>query len=48
MYVSKFEQLACDISWGEVTFMIHFGFCGNMKYILLTMPNPTTLNQAIV
>jgi hypothetical protein len=49
VYASKFKQLACDISWGEATFInqFQFGLQVDVKDLLLTLPNPSTLNQAI-
>jgi hypothetical protein len=49
MYISKFRQLAFDISWDEATFMsqFQFGLYGDMKDLLLTMLDPVTLSQAI-
>ncbi len=49
MYIYEFRQLACDISWDEVVFMsqFQFGLCGDVEDLLLTMFDPTTLNQAI-
>jgi hypothetical protein len=39
MYTSKFKQLACDVSWDKAEFMsqFQFGFCGDVKDLLLTM-----------
>jgi hypothetical protein len=50
VYAFKFRQLAREISWDEATFMsqFQFGLCGNVKDLMLTTPNPTTLNQAIM
>jgi hypothetical protein len=49
MYAYEFWQLTCDISWDEVAFMsqFQFGFHGDMKDLLLTMLDPTTLSQII-
>jgi len=49
MYASDFKQLACDISWDEVTFIsqFQFGLRNNVKDLLFTMSNPSTLSQAI-
>jgi hypothetical protein len=46
MYRSKFNQLASNISWVKTTFMnqFQFGLCNDMKNLLLSTPNPTTLN----
>ncbi len=50
MYASEYKQLTCDISWDGATFMsqFQFGFHGNVKDLLLTMHDPTTLSQVIV
>ncbi len=50
VYVSKFRWLTHDISWDEVVFMNQFQFRlhGDVKDLLLTMPEPMTLSQAIV
>jgi len=49
MYASKFRQLICDISWDKAVFMSQFSFRlrGDVKDLLLTMLDPTTLNQVI-
>ncbi len=49
MYASKFKELACDISWDEAALIsqFQFGIHSDVKDMLLTMPDPTTLNQAI-
>jgi hypothetical protein len=49
MYAFEFRQLACDVSWDEVMFMSQFSFIlfGDVKDVLLTMLDPTTLNQII-
>jgi hypothetical protein len=49
MYAFEFRLLACDISWDEVTLMsqFQFGLRSDMKDLLLTMLNPTTLSQTI-
>ncbi len=49
MYVSKFKQLTCDISWHKIALMnqFQFGLRGDVKDLMLTMFNPTTLSQAI-
>jgi hypothetical protein len=50
VYAFEFRQLACDISWDEAMLMnqFPFGFRENVKDLLLTMPDPTTLSQAIM
>jgi hypothetical protein len=49
MCAYEFRQLTCDISWDKAVFMSQFSFrlCGDMKDLLLTMLDPTTLNQVI-
>jgi hypothetical protein len=49
MYTFEFMQLACEISWDEATFMsqFQFGLHGDVKDLLLTMFDPTTLSQVI-
>ncbi len=50
MYAIKFRKITCDLSWDKATLMnqFQFGFCGNVKDLLLTMHDPTTLSQVIV
>jgi hypothetical protein len=50
MYASDFRQLASDISWDEVTLMSQFqyGLHSDVKDLLLTMPDSSTLSQVIV
>jgi hypothetical protein len=49
MYTSDFRRLSCDISWDEAAFMNQFqyGLCSNVKDLLFTMPNPSTLSETI-
>jgi hypothetical protein len=49
MYALEFKQLACDISWDEITFMnqFQFGLCNDMKDLLFTMLNLSMLNKTI-
>jgi hypothetical protein len=49
MYALEFKQLACDISWDEITFVnqFQFGMCNGMKNLLFTMLNLSMLNQTI-
>jgi hypothetical protein len=46
VYAFEFKQLAYDISWDEDVFMSQFQFRlhSNMKDLLLTMSDPTTLS----
>ncbi len=49
VYALEFRQLACVISWGEVVLIsqFQFGLQGDVKDLLFTLPNPSTLSQAI-
>jgi hypothetical protein len=49
VYASKFRQLTCDISWGEATLIneFQFGLQGDVKDLLLTLLDPSTLSEAI-
>jgi hypothetical protein len=49
VYASKFKQLACNISWGEVALIsqFQFGLQGDVKNLLFTLQDPSTLSQAI-
>lgn len=49
MYALEFKKLACDISWDETTLInqFQFGLHSDVKDLLLTMLDPTTLSQAI-
>ncbi len=49
MYALKFKQLACDISWDEAALIsqFQFGLHSDVKDMLLTILDLTTLNQAI-
>ncbi len=49
MYALEFKQLACDISWNEITFMnqFQFGLCNDMKDLLFNMLNLSILNKTI-
>ena len=48
-YASEFRQLACDINWDEPTLISQFysGLQDGVKDLLLTLPDPSTLNEAI-
>jgi hypothetical protein len=48
-YASQFRQLACDVHWGEAALIsqFQFGLRGEVKDLLLTLPDPTTLSEAI-
>lgn len=49
VYASDFRQLACDINWGDQALISQFqwGLRDDVKDLLLTMPDPVTLNEAI-
>ena len=49
LYASEFRQLVCDINWGEEALMSQFqwGLTDDVKYLLLSLPDPQTLNEAI-
>jgi hypothetical protein len=46
---SDFRLLACNINWDKVALMsqFHWGLRDDMKDLLLSMPDPRTLNKAI-
>ncbi len=49
VYALEFRQLICDISWGEAAFIneFQFGLRGDVKDLLLTLLNLSTLSEAI-
>lgn len=49
VYASDFRQLVCDINWDEEALMSQFywGLRDDVKDLLLTLPDPRTLNEAI-
>jgi len=49
VYASDFRQLACDINWDEEALMsqFHWGLKDDVKDLLLTLPDPQTLSEAI-
>jgi len=49
VYASDFRQLACDINWGEEALVSQFywGLKDDVKDLLLSLPDPQTLNEAI-
>jgi len=49
VYASDFRQLACDINWDEEALMSQFywGLRDDVKDLLLSLPDPQTLNEAI-
>jgi len=48
-YVAKFQQLACDLDWNDTALitMFRWGLRNNIKTLLLNLPKPTTLSEAI-
>lgn len=49
VYSYEFRHLTCDISWNEVAFVsqFQFGLHSDVTGLLLTMLDPTTLNQTL-
>ena len=49
MYASDFQQLAYDIDWDEEAVMspFHRGLPDDVKDLLLFLPDPQTLSEAI-
>lgn len=49
VYASDFRQLACDINWDEEALMsqFHWGLRDDVKDLLLSLPDPQTLSEAI-
>ena len=49
IYASDFRQLASDINWGEEALVSQFywGLRDDVKDLLLSLPDPQTLNEAI-
>ena len=48
-YTSEFRQLACDINWNEPALItqFYFGLQDGVKNLLLTLLDPSTLDEAI-
>lgn len=48
-YVAEFQQLACDLSWNDAALitMFRWGLRDDIKTLLLNLPKPTTLSEAI-
>ncbi|RKP33371.1 hypothetical protein BJ085DRAFT_5829, partial [Dimargaris cristalligena] len=48
-YGYEFRQLACDVPWGDAALIdkFCFGLRGDVKDLLLIMPDPATLSEAI-
>jgi hypothetical protein len=49
VYASEFRQVACDINWDEAALMsqFHWGLQDDVKDLLLSLPDPQNLNEAI-
>jgi hypothetical protein len=49
VYAFDFRQLACDINWGEEALIsqFHWGLRDDVKGLLLNLPDPQTLDEAI-
>jgi hypothetical protein len=49
-YVAEFQQLACDLDWNDTAFitMFRWGLRDDIKTLLLNLPKPTTLSEAII
>jgi hypothetical protein len=48
-YVVQFQQLACDLDWNDMALitMFRWGLRDDIKTLLLNLPKPTTLSEAI-
>jgi hypothetical protein len=48
-YVAEFQQLACDLDWNDTALitMFRWGLRNDIKTLLLNLPKPTTLLEAI-
>jgi hypothetical protein len=49
-YVAEFQQLACDLDWNDTALitMFRWGLRDDIKTLLLNLPKPTTLSEAII
>jgi hypothetical protein len=49
-YVAEFQQLACDLDWNDAALitMFRWGLRDDIKTLLLNLPKPTTLSEAII
>ena len=49
VYAAKFRQLACDVDWDDNAFISAFrwGLRDDVKDLLLNLPDPTSLSEAI-
>ena len=50
VYASEFRQLACEVGWGDQALRDQFrrGLRGDVKNLLLSLPEPTSLTNAIM
>ncbi len=48
-YILEFQQLACDLDWNDTALitMFRWGFRNDIKTLLLNLPKPTILSEAI-
>ncbi len=48
-YILEFQQLACDLDWNDTALitMFRWGFRDDIKTLLLNLPKPTILSEAI-
>jgi hypothetical protein len=48
-YIAEFQQLACDLDWNDMALitMFRWGLRDDIKTLLLNLPKPTTLSEAI-
>lgn len=48
-YVAEFQQIACDLEWNDAALitMFRWGLRDDIKTLLLNLPKPTTLSEAI-
>lgn len=48
-YVAEFQQIACDLDWNDTALitMFRWGLRDDIKTLLLNLPKPTTLSEAI-
>jgi hypothetical protein len=49
-YVAEFQQLACDLDWNDTALitMFRWGLRDDIKTLLLNLPKPTTLSEALL
>jgi hypothetical protein len=48
-YVAEIQQLACELDWNDTALitMFQWGLRNDIKTLLLNLPKPTTLSEAI-